>query len=284
MCTLSMTVIDVFQSKTRRNYYLSGQDLVMNEPVVIFEKRGAVGIITLNRPEQRNAVTDRMASEMKDICDSNGWDSGIGVFLLTGRGTDFSTGTDPESFQQFERREEKISRHALASRIALLPQPIIAAMDGSAIGQGLELALACDIRIVTDRARFSMAQISSDEMPFDGGTQRLPRLIGRMKAMEMILGGDMIDAKTARDMGLVNRVVPHDTLLPEALKIADDLAAKGPVALQYAKEAVLKGMDMTLAQGLRLEADLYFLLHTTADRREGIEAFREKRPSKFTGK
>ncbi|MBN1381026.1 MAG: enoyl-CoA hydratase/isomerase family protein [Deltaproteobacteria bacterium] len=256
----------------------------MKEPAVVFEKRGLVGIITLNRPDRKNTITAPMASEMRTILDAIGWDSDIAVFLLTGQGADFSTGTDADSFQSFKRREDRINHHAMASRIASLTQPIIAALDGAAFGQGLELALACDIRIASDRSRFAMTQINTGEMPFDGGTQRLPRLIGRMKALEMILYADIIDVQAAKEMGLVNRVVPHDSLLSEALKLAGDLTAKSPLALKYAKEAVLKGMDMTLAQGMRLEADLYFLLHTTDDRREGIEAFREKRSPKFTGK
>ena len=129
-----------------------------------------------------------------------------------------------------------------------------------------------------------MSQISHNEIPFDGGTQRLPRLVGRTKAMEMILTGLKIDSEEAKAIGLVNQVVPAEELMPSALKMAEDLAAKGPIALRYAKEAVLKGMDMTLEQGLRLEADLYFLLHTTQDRQEGITAFREKRPPEFEGK
>jgi len=256
----------------------------MTESKILFEKRGAVGMITLNRPDRQNAITAQMAAELQEICSRNSWDSGISVFLLTAGGADFSIGTDPDSLQQFNQRENRIKYHAAAPHIASLDQPVIAAIDGAVIGQGLELALACDVRICSDRARFSMNQIASGEMPFDGGTQRLPRLVGRMKALEMILCETIVDAHEAKEIGLVNRVVPQDALLPEALKLAEDLAAKGPIALRYAKEAVMKGMDMTLSQGLRLEADLYFLLHTTTDRREGIEAFREKRPAKFEGK
>jgi enoyl-CoA hydratase/carnithine racemase len=255
----------------------------MTERAVIFEKRGAVGVITLNRADRQNAITAQTAAELREIRSHVGWDSGIGVFLLTAAGTGFSIGTDAESFQQFDRREEAIKYHAAAPHIASLNQPVIAAIDGAAFGQGLELALACDIRICSDGARFAMNQIKSGGMPFDGGTQRLSRLIGRMKALEMILCERVVDAREAEEIGLVNRIVPQKALLPEALKLAEDLAAKGPIALRYAKEAVMKGMDMTLSQGLRLEADLYFLLHTTADRREGIEAFREKRPAKFEG-
>ncbi len=129
-----------------------------------------------------------------------------------------------------------------------------------------------------------MSQISSNEIPFDGGTQRLPRLVGRTKALEMILTGLKVDSREANRIGLINRVFPQNELMPSALMLAEELSAKGPIALRYAKEAVMKGMDMTLEQGLRLEADLYFLLHTTQDRQEGIKAFREKRTPGFEGK
>jgi enoyl-CoA hydratase/carnithine racemase len=266
---------------TRKKRGTKGID--MHEPAVIFEKRGPVGIMTLNRPDQRNAVTAQTAADLREIRSGIGWDSGIVVFILTGKGPDFSVGTDPDARRRYARREDWIAYHAAAEPIASLPQPTIAALDGAAFGQGLELALACDIRIASDRAHFAMAQLNADDLPFDGGTQRLPRLVGRMKAMEMILLGETLDAYDAQAIGLVNRVVPRDALMTEALKLASELAAKGPLALTYAKEAVMKGMDMTLSQGMRLEADLYFLLHTTDDRREGIEAFREKRPPKFEG-
>lgn len=256
----------------------------MKEKSVLFEKRGSLGIISLNRPEEKNSITPEMASELRTIRAGIGWDSGITVFLITGRGPDFSIGTDPEVYSLFDQREALIANLSLASPIASLTQPTMAVINGKAFGQGLELALACDIRICSDQSLFSMSQIAGDEMPFDGGTQRLPRLVGRTRALEMILTGRQIEAGQARSIGLVNQVVPALELMPMALKTAEDLAAKGPIALRYAKEAVLKGLDMTLEQGLRLEADLYFLLHTTRDRKEGITAFREKRRPEFEGK
>ncbi len=256
----------------------------MNEKTVLFEKRGPIGIITLNRPEYKNAITVEMASNLKAIRAGIGWDSGITVFLITGNGLDFSIGTDPEAYRLFDQREDLINNLSLTSHIYSLTQPTIAAIRGNAYGQGLELALACDIRISSDQSHFSMSQISSNEIPFDGGTQRLPRLVGRTKALEMILSGLKVNSQEANRIGLINRVFPQNELMPSALMLAAELSAKGPVALWYAKEAVMKGMDMTLEQGLRLEADLYFLLHTTQDRQEGIKAFREKRNPAFEGK
>jgi enoyl-CoA hydratase/carnithine racemase len=251
---------------------------------VLFEKRGSIGLITLNRPAQKNAATLEMASDLRTIRAGIGWESEITVIMVTGKGTDFSIGTDPEAYRLFDRREDLINNLSLASSIGSLSQPTIGVIQGEALGQGLELALACDIRIASDQSFFSMSQISNNELPFDGGTQRLPRLVGRTKAMEMILTGLKVDNQEANRIGLVNRVFPLNELLPSALKLAEDLSAKGPIALRYAKEAVIKGLDMTLEQGLRLEADLYFLLHTTQDRQEGIKAFREKRRPEFEGK
>jgi enoyl-CoA hydratase/carnithine racemase len=256
----------------------------MIEKTVLFEKRGPLGLITLNRPGQKNAVTIEMASDLRALRSGIGWDSGITVILVTGNGSHFSIGTDPEAYRLFDQREDLVSNLSLAASISSLTQPTIALIQGEALGQGLELALACDLRIASDQSHFSMSQINEDEMPFDGGTQRLPRLVGRTKAMEMILTGLKIDSQEANRIGLVNRVFPPEELKPSALKLAEKLAAKGPIALRYAKEAVMKGLDLTLEQGLRLEADLYFLLHTTQDRQEGIMSFREKRPPKFEGK
>ena len=256
----------------------------MDTKPVLFEKRGSIGIITLNRPEQKNAITAQMASELREVRAGIGWDSGLNVILVTGNGTAFSIGTSADVYELFDQREDLINSLALSSYIGSLPQPTLAIINGDALGQGLELALACDIRIASDLAGFSMSQICDNELPFDGGTQRLPRLVGRTKAMEMILHGRKIDAREAQRIGLVNLVFPHNELMSSAFEMAEGLAAKGPQALKYAKEAIIKGMDMTLEQGLRLEADLYFLLHTTKDREEGIRAFREKRTPKFEGK
>ena len=154
----------------------------------------------------------------------------------------------------------------------------------SAIGQGLELALACDIRIASETSRFGLPQIEAGHILWDGGTQRLSRLVGKGKALEMILTGEVIDAQEALRIGLVHKVVSAGELMEVTMKMAQEMASKGPIALRYTKEAVYKGMDMTLEQGLRLEADLYLLIHTSKDRSEGIQAFRDKKTPKFEGK
>ena len=144
--------------------------------------------------------------------------------------------------------------------------------------------LACDIRIATNISHFGLLHIEKGLIPWDGGTQRLSRVIGQAKAMEMILTGELIDTQEAYRIGLVNKVVSSEDLMKVAADMAREMASKGPIALRYAKEAIRKGMDLTLEQGLRLEADLYFLLHTTKDRTEGIRAFQEKRSPQFEGR
>lgn len=169
----------------------------------------------------------------------------------------------------------------LAAPIARLDQPVIAAIAGDAVGLGLELVLAGDLRMARESSRFSLPHIRAGLIPWDGGTQRLARLVGRAKALEMILTGRPIEAREAQRIGLINRVEPDP--LQAGMELAREMALKAAVALRFGKEAVLKGMDLTLDQGLRLEADLYFLLHTTRDRTEGIEAFRQKRGARFEG-
>jgi enoyl-CoA hydratase len=182
-----------------------------------------------------------------------------------------------------ETEAEMASGIAASEAIAAINQPTIAAINGDAIGEGLEIALSCDLRIASGKARFGLPQIIERRIPMNGGTQRLPRIVGKGKALEMVLTGEIIDARTAFEVGLVNKVVDHDNLQSEVETIAKNIAGKAPWALQYVKEAVNKGLDLTLEQGLRLEADLYFLLHTTSDRTEGITSFLQKRTPQYKG-
>ena len=171
-----------------------------------------------------------------------------------------------------------------ADAVASINCPVIAAINGDALGEGLELALSCDIRLASAQARFALPQVARGLMPVDGGTQRLPRIIGRGKALELLLTAATISAQEAFEIGLVSRVVPPEKLAGEVKALAETIAGKGPIAVRYIKEAVNKGLDMTLEQGLRLEADLYFLLHTTEDRTEGIRAFLGKKAPRFKGR
>jgi enoyl-CoA hydratase/carnithine racemase len=184
----------------------------------------------------------------------------------------------------FPLEKEPMPYSSIAEPITKLDKPIIIAMDGNVIGQGLELALACDIRIAAEKSCFGFPQIKAGLIPWDGGTQRLTRLVGKGKALEMILTGESIDVQEAHRIGLISKIVPSGQLMTTVSEMAQEMASKAPIALRYTKEAISKGMEMTLEQGLLLEADLYLLLHTTKDRTEGIQAFREKKIPKFEGR
>ena len=168
--------------------------------------------------------------------------------------------------------------------LADLPQPVLCAIEGDALGAGLELALACDVRIAAAGARFGLPDIEGGQLPMAGGTQRLPRLVGRGKALEMILTGEPIDAREALRIGLVGTVVAKGRVMAEAEAIADRIAERGPLAVRYAKEAVSRGVEMPLEQALRFETDLTVILQTTDDRAEGVDAFLNKRKPKFRGR
>ena len=226
-----------------------------------------------------------LSMELIELFDRIGGREKILVVILTGFGGPSSLleREAPGNFSGW-RNDTSKTLPPLAESMAKLDCPIIAAINGDAVGQALELALACDLRIAQEDSQFALPQIQADLIPWDGGTQRLPRLVGRGKAMEMILTGEIIDAQEARRIGLVNKIVPANELMTVAMELAREMASRGPVALRYAKEAVNRGMDMTLDQGLRMEGDLYFLLHTTGDRTEGIQAFRQKRNPRFQGR
>ena len=246
----------------------------MHYETIIYEKRGQVCYITLNRPQMENAINAQMTMELAEVCQMINGDEEISVVVLKAAGSVFSSGSDPQEWEA----------GCDASRaIASLERVIIATIDGDAVGEGLELALACDIRIASKKARFCFPQTAYGLIPGGGGTQRLPRLVGRGKALEVILTAEPIDAEEAFRIGLVNKVVSSEQLFSEAEELAKGIITKGPIALRYAKEAINKGLDLTMEQGLRLEADLYFLIQTTADRMEGIRAFMEKRPPQFRG-
>jgi enoyl-CoA hydratase/carnithine racemase len=173
---------------------------------------------------------------------------------------------------------------SLAGPVAGIDIPVIAAITGEATGQGLEMALACDMRIAATTSRFAIAHLEKGLIPSDGGTQRLARLVGRGKAMEMLLTAQRLDAREALRIGLIQRIAAPTEVVMAAAAMARAIAANAPVALRYAKEAIRTGLEMTLAQGLHLEADLYCLLQTTRDRTEGIRAFQERRTPKFEGR
>lgn len=247
---------------------------------VIFDKTDTVGTITIHRPEVNNAINEQVAEELVEICHQVSLDDTIRVTVITGAGQKyFSIGTDPN--KPIKNNLESIS---IATHIASLRCPTIAAINGDALGQGLELALACDIRIAAGKARFAVTHIAQGMIPWDGATQRLARLVGITPAAGMILTGEKVSASEALRIGLISKVVPSAALMLTTKGMAESMARQSPLAMSFAKEAINNGVEMTLEQGLRLEADLYFLLHTTDDRTEGIKAFLEKRPPTFKGR
>lgn len=255
----------------------------MPNNLVLFNKKDHTGFITLNRPEAGNAVDLPMAYELAEVCQGINQDADINVVVITGAGSAFCTGGSQKELVLFEDPAGLPLKYSPAEAVAAIDRPTLAAVNGDAIGEGLEIALACDMRIAANTARFGLPQISEGLIPSDGGTQRLSRIVGKGKALEMVLLGEILDAGTAFEIGLVNKTVDPEYLMTEVEGIAGNIAGKAPVALRYAKEAVNKGLDLTLEQGLRLEADLYFLIHTTADRTEGIRAFLEKRKPEYKG-
>ena len=261
----------------------------MRVTTILYTHKDHIAHITLNRSEVDNIINQQLAQELIDVCCRINEDDSIYVVVITGAGDKaFCGGSELERLIQAGKTISSSQLSALAgmdvaAAIASIDRPVIAAINGDALGQGLELALSCDIRLASDRARLGFPQVASGFIPMAGGTQRLPRLVGRGKALELILTAEAISAEEALAIGLVSQVVPQENLAAEVEALARTIASKAPIALRFIKEAVNKGLDLTLEQGLRLEADLYFLLHTTADRTEGIKAFLEKRPPQFKG-
>jgi len=260
----------------------------MDYETIRYALADGVAAITLDRPDVFNAMNEPMRRELTACFTRLAVDDDVRVILIAGAGERaFSAGADIREFVQppipvrFREERKRVDFRAVMDRC---PQPIIAAIRGYALGGGLELALACDIRVAAEDAQLGLTEINLAIIPGGGGTQRLPRLIGRGKALEMILTGARISASEALRLGLVERVVPSADVVAAAQELARTLAAKAPVALRYAKESVVKGLELPLADGLRLENDLATLLRTTEDRLEGAKAFLEKRPPRFPGR
>ena len=251
----------------------------MGRETVHVETAGRIATVTLDRAPSGNRIDRGMADLIRDACDRLGREDDVWVVVVTGAGEVFCQGSEGAA----EEEMEALSSLRVSESIAALETPVIAALNGDAFDQGLEVALACDIRIASEGARLGLTQVTRGLMPWDGGTQRLPRLVGRGRAVEMMLTGRLMDAAEACHVGLVNEMTPADAVLPRALEIAFTVASHGPVAAGYLKEAVRKGLDMTMEQGLRLEADLNLLLHTTSDRAEGLSSFLERRKPIFRG-
>ena len=255
---------------------------------LLVQREAGVAILTIHRPHRLNALDASTLLELRQAFLDFQHDDSLRCVILTGSGDKaFVAGAD---LHEFGRDTPEAARLRAAGGqqvfdlIEQLGKPVIAAVNGLAMGGGCELAMACTLRLAADTAKFAQPEINLGLIPGFAGTQRLPRLIGKTKAMEMILTGAVITAAEALTLGLINRVVPAVTLLNEARALAGELAAKPPVALRYAMEAVNRGLEMPFAEACRLEASLFGLLAATEDMREGTKAFLEKRKPDFKGR
>ena len=251
-----------------------------------YTTHGRFARLGLNRPDNGNRLTPAMAQELAVACEAVENDGEVEFLLLSGQGEVFCTGLDsPPSPTATTARSirQQFGSLACVERLGALTKPTIAVLNGDAIGVGLELALACDLRLAKAGAQFGLPQLSEGLIPFCGGTQRLPRIIGQARALELILTAKRIDASQAQQIGLVTETIEPDLFAARVDEVLSGLLEKGPLALRFGKEAVLKAMDLSLEQGARLEEDLYVLLQTTRDRAEGVRAFLAKRKPVFTG-
>ena len=253
---------------------------------ILMERRGAVAIIRFNRPNKLNAMSTKMKDEILDALAIADSDSGVRVVVFTGTGDKaFVAGADINEFKDRTAVEQwdLYQQPFLYDGVDRFSKPVIAMINGYCLGGGCELALACDIRIASDRAQIGQPEINIGIIPGGGGSQRLPRLVGLGKAMQLILTGDRIPATEAHRIGLVDEVVPHEQLEARTLEIANKIAEKSPIAVRLAKQAVKASTRMGIDEGLRYEQTLFSLIFTTRDKDEGVRAFLEKRPPKWTG-
>ena len=255
---------------------------------LLLEKSGPVAVLTFNRAKALNALNSDTLSELSTALDELGRDSGVKVVILTGSGEKaFVAGADISQMKDFNPLE---GRHfaqfgqATFRKIELLPQPVIAAVNGFALGGGCELAMACDIRLASENAKFGQPEVTLGLTAGFGGTQRLPRIVGTGLASEILFTGDIIDAQEAYRIGLVNRVYPLDTLMEEAQKLAKRIAGRAPAAVQLTKSAIQRGTNMDLDSAQAYESEVFALTFSTQDQTEGCTAFVEKRKAVFEGR
>ncbi|MEE8398424.1 MAG: enoyl-CoA hydratase-related protein [Desulfobacterales bacterium] len=257
-------------------------------PAVLYEKKDKIAVITLNRPEALNAQNFDLTSELREAMIDFRDDPNLWVAIITGAGDRaFSAGADIKGFQPAsdeDVRAVQAQAQGPPVRADTIMKPFIAAIHGYALGGGLELAMTCDIRIAADNAQMGQPEINIGFMPGAGGTIRLPRFIPQAVAAEMLLAGIRIDAKEALRYGLVSRVVPRDQLMPVAMEIAEMICERGPLGVRASKEAMIKGYDMDLEEGLALERKLNTQIRTTEDFMEGAKAFAAKRTPNYKGK
>lgn len=260
----------------------------MNFENLKFEKKEQIAYVTINRPDKLNALNQAVMGELRDVFTQVKDDPEVRVAILTGAGEKaFVAGADIGELNKNNPVEAKAYTHkgqAVLDLIENLGKPVIACLNGYALGGGCELAMACSFRLASDNAKVGQPEVKLGIIAGYGGSQRLPRLVGKGLALQILLTGEQISAQEAHRIGLVNEVVPLGELIPRAEAIAKKIIANAPLAIQYTLEAVNKGMEMPLAEGLFLEATLFSVACATEDKKEGTSAFLEKRAAQFKGR
>ena len=262
----------------------------MDEPHATYTIDGQIAIITLNRPEAKNAFSPEMIALWKGFLEKAREDENVRVIVVTGRGDTFCSGGDIRDMADGNLKSWDMKRflwdgvHRIVLVLEDLDKPVIAAINGAAMGAGLDMALMCDLRVCSDRARLSESYINMGLIPGDGGAYFLPRLVGVPKALELLLTGKIIDPQEAQQLGIVNQVVPHERLMDETLLLAATIAGKPPLAVRMMKRAVYQGLTSTLRSHLDYISSQLSLLSETKDHQEAARAFLEKRKPTFEGK
>lgn len=254
---------------------------------IIYRKEGNVGILSINNPKSLNALNSAVLKEMNTAIDMLEADEDVNVLVITGEGKAFVAGADIEEMKNLNSEEArkfaKIGSDVFR-KIELMEKPVIAAVNGYALGGGCELAMSCDIRIASEKAKLGLPEVGLGITPGFSGTLRLPRLVGIAKAKELIYTGNIISAEDAEKIGLVNKVVPHEELMNVTLELANKIASVAQIAVKYSKVAINRGIETDIETGMAMEKDVFGLCFSTEDQREGMTAFLEKRKPEFQNK
>ena len=260
----------------------------MSYQTLLLDISDGIAVLTINRPDKLNALNDQVVSELHQAALALRADPGVRGVILTGAGPKaFVAGADIGDLAKqgvLDGRQRALSGQGMLTAFERMGKPVLAAVNGFALGGGCELSMACHIRICSENARFGQPEVNLGITPGYGGTQRLPRIVGKGNALYMLLTAEHVNAQDALRMGLVSKVVPQDQLMAEAAKLMRTIVAKGPAALALTIEAVDRGLETTLEEGLRIEADAFGLVASTEDMKEGLTAFLEKRQARFTGR
>jgi enoyl-CoA hydratase len=257
----------------------------MSYEFILAETRGRVGLITLNRPQAMNALNNQLMRELMGALEAFDKNDSIGAMVITGNEKAFAAGADIRELADKSIQEMMDTDHiAVFGRIRTIRKPVIAAVSGWALGGGCEVALSCDMIIASESAQFGQPEINIGVIPGAGGTQRLTRAVGKAIAMEMILNDRRLTAREAYQFGMVNRVIPVENYLEEALKLADEIASRAPLAIRAAKKMINQSFERTLSDGLATEKQEFYSLFGTEDQKEGMRAFVEKRKPEWKGK